>query len=1094
MATSIDRSSSRLPVARELSELSERKREPRGFVELLARSNFSFLQGASHPDEMVEEAIRNGYAGIALCDLGGLYGVARGFTTMQRPSAFVASVRPEENFKYLVAAELQLMDESTVALLPRTKLGYANLCKLLTIGKRNVPKYFSRITLEDIAEHREDLFAFAFPPWNRERLERLRDIFGNQLYLPVWRDLTWESLQFCRDGFKLEAEDYQLVATQRPFMHTRERKPLFDVLTCIHHHTTLHEAKDILIQNGERHLRELEHLYELWDDRPDLIEETLHIADGVDFKLDDIRYRYPAANLPPRKTSADHLRDLTFAGLDWRYPGGVPEKVRAQLEKELAIVRDLEYEDYFLTLHEICAFAKERKILYQGRGSAAGSVICFTLGLTSVDPEKIDLLFERFLSKERREPPDIDIDFEHERREEVIQHIYEKYDAQHAGMVCTVIRYRSRLAIRETAKVLGIPNETVTRVVKHMGREGFARLAEPGLYAQFGLQPEEWGLWLHLTAQLRGFPRHLGIHTGGFLITHDPITEMVPVEKATMDGRYVIQWNKDDVNTLGLMKIDLLSLGMLTALRKALNDLRVIKGIDFSLATIPADDKPTYEMIGRADTVGVFQIESRAQMTMLPRLKPKNFYDLVIEVALVRPGPLQGGMVHPFLRRRQGLEKVEYEYEPLRKVLDKTMGVPIFQEQVMSLVVVAAGFTPGEADELRRIMSAAWRKHGTMDGIRLRIMEGMHERGISQEYAERIYQTIEGFASYGFPESHAASFALLTYASCYLKWHHPDIFAVSLLNSQPMGFYAPRVLIADAQRHGVTVRPLDVQRSSWDYTYEERVGVGPEGAPLVAVRTGFRSVHGLAQKYIDQLTAERERGGPFESLMLFVQRTKLPKGVLLKLAASGALREFGGQLMEQSVRELLWVLEGMCLSEESLFWTYQKDGTMEELEYSPPTESAWDEMAREYRSHGFSTELHPLSILRPDLEKRNAWFAKRGWLPFSSARELDKIPSKRKIRLAGLVSVKQKPPTAKGMCFLTMEDEFGFFNIVIPPQVYEKYRLTIYERTLLEVRGEVEKHQGVTNIKAIEIFALFAGPDDHTYENSLDVTPSKYFG
>lgn len=1094
MATLTDFPGTRLPTAPGSENAITPRRAPRGFVELLARSNFSFLQGASHPDEMVEEAIRNGYSGIALCDLGGLYGVARGFTTMQRPSAFVASVRPEEHFKYLVAAELQLMDESTVALLPRTKAGYANLCKLLTIGKRNVPKYFSRITLEDIAEHHEDLFAFALPPWNRERLERLQGIFGNQLYLPVWRDLTWESLQFGREAFRLESEGFQLVATQRPFMHRRDRKPLFDVLTCIHHHTTLHTTKDILIQNGERHLRELESLYELWDDRPDLLEETLHIAAGVEFKLDDIRYRYPAANLPPRKTSADYLRDLTFAGLDWRYPGGVPDPVRAQLEKELAIVRDLGYEDYFLTLHEICEFAKERKILYQGRGSAAGSVICFSLGLTAVDPAKIDLLFERFLSKERREPPDIDIDFEHERREEVIQHIYEKYDAQHAGMVCTVIRYRSRLAIRETAKVLGIPNDTVTRVVKHMGREGFARLAEPGLHAEFDLTPEDWALWLHLTAQLRGFPRHLGIHTGGFLITHDPITEMVPVEKATMNGRYVIQWNKDDVNTLGLMKIDLLSLGMLTALRKALHDLRTVKGIDLSLATIPSEDTPTYDMIGRADTVGVFQIESRAQMTMLPRLKPRNFYDLVIEVALVRPGPLQGGMVHPFLRRRQGLETVEYEYEPLRKVLDKTMGVPIFQEQVMSLVVVAAGFSPGEADELRRIMSAAWRKQGTMDGIRLRIMEGMRERGISRDYAERIYQTIEGFASYGFPESHAASFALLTYASCYLKWHHPDVFAVALLNSQPMGFYAPRVLIADAQRHGVIVRSLDVQRSSWDYTLEDRAGTAPDGSALFAVRTGFRSVYGLARKHIDQLVTERERGGPFESLMLFVQRTRLPKSVLLKLAASGALREFGGRPMEQSARELLWVLEGMCLSEESLFWTYQKDGTLEELEYSPPAESRWDEMSREYRSHGFSTELHPLSVLRPDLEKRSAWFARQGWLPFSSSRELEKIPSRRKIRLAGLVSVKQKPPTAKGMCFLTMEDEFGFFNIVIPPVVYEKHRRTIYERTLLEVRGVVEKHQGVTNIRALEIFALFAGPDDHSYEASLDVTPSKYFG
>jgi len=1042
---------------------------PKGYVELLARSNFSFLQGASHPEEMVEEAMRLEYSGLALSDLGGLYGVARGFHASKSASAFTAGPAPKENFKFLVGAELTLTDESGLVLIPRTKQAYTQLCHLLTLGKRNVQKYFSRIELSDVLQHSEEMIALPLPPWNEASLELLRTAFGENLYLPLWRDLTWESIQFCKQAFDYEkSHGFQLVVTQRALMHAKERKGLFDVLTCAHHHTSLDKAKDILIQNGERHLRPLGEIFRLWRDRPDLVEESLKVAAKVEFHLSDIRYRYPKAQLPEKKTSFEHLRDLTHKGLIWRYPEGAPLKVQAQAEKELSLIGELEYEDYFLTLYEICEFARSRGILFQGRGSAASSVVCFSLGLTAVDPNQIDVLFERFISKERGEPPDIDIDFEHERREEVIQHIYAKYNEQHAGMVCTVIRYKSRLALRETAKVLGIPLETVNRTIKHMGREGLHRLmTEEGLATRMKLPPEVWALWMHLTESLKGFPRHLGIHTGGFIITQDPITEMVPVEKATMEGRYVIQWNKDDVNNLGLMKIDVLSLGMLTALRKALEDLRQVKNLDYSLATLPQEDPATYKMITAADTVGVFQIESRAQMITLPRVKPKTFYDLVIEVALVRPGPLQGGMVHPFLRRRQGLEVVHYEIPELKDVLHKTMGVPIFQEQVMKIAVVAAGFTPGEADELRRIMSSAWRRKGTMEGIRHRILEGMKAKGISTDYADKIYQTIAGFANYGFPESHAASFALLTYASSYIKCHHPEVFLCALLNSQPMGFYSARVLIADAQRHGVRVLPLDVEKSAWDYSYES-------GAPALgpAVRAGFRSIYGLQRKFIEGMLSERNQNGPYNSLLHFVQRSRLPRPILLKLAASGALQKIERDSINPSPRKLLWALEGMCLDENSLFWAEQKDGTQEDFSFAPPAEDFWDEMTREFNSHGFSTELHPLRILRPGIEEKNQAYRREAYVPFITSAELQNQRPGASVRVAGLVSVKQKPPTAKGMCFLTLEDEFGFMNIVITPQVYEKYRLTIYQKSLLEIRGTLEKKFDVTNIRASAVLNL----------------------
>ena len=1031
----------------------------KSFVELCGRSNFSFLQGGSHPDEMVEEALRLHYDGFFLSDLNGLYGVARGFQAAKSPSLFLATPQGKVDFQYGLGVEITVQNSASelmnLTLIPMNKKGYSQVCRLLTLGKRQAQKGFSRLRLDQVLENVQEQLVFCDP----QDYMLLQEACDDRLYIPIWRDLTWASTQRNEKAFALEREQgAQLFVTQKPLYHSPERKVLFDVLTCIQHHTTLENAKQILPQNAERFLRPVNQIYRLWKDRPDLVAITKSIAARVNFSLAEIRYRYPSSKLPEGLTSSQYLQKLTDEGLKWRYPEGAPEKVRDLARHELEIILDLQYEDYFLTLYEICQFARSRDILHQGRGSAANSVVCFCLGLTAVDPTQIDLLFERFISRERAEPPDIDIDFEHERREEVIQHIYEKYDEEHAAMVCTVVRFKSRMALREVAKVFGVPLGSINQIIKYMGRDGVRRLVEdPKIHERFGIDEHRWRLILALAQVIHGFPRHLGIHTGGFIITQDFLNEMVPVEKATMNGRYVIQWNKDDVNFLGLMKIDVLSLGMLTALRKALQLLEKKIGQRWDLAQIPQEDPATYEMITRADTVGVFQIESRAQMQTLPRLKPKTFYDLVVEVALIRPGPLQGGMVHPYLRRRQGLDKVHYPHPRLIPVLGKTLGVPIFQEQVMKIAVAVAGFSPGEADELRRTMSLAWRKKGTMEGLKARIFRGLHENGITREYSEQIYKTIEGFANYGFPESHAASFALLTYASCYLKCHHPDVFVCALLNSQPMGFYPSRVLVAEAQRHGVEFLPLCVQKSHYDYNWE---------APN-KIRVGLRALQGSTKSLLLKMLAIRDEKS-FESLPDFIKRSGLPRALLMKLAAGGALDCFG-----EEPRKLLWHLESVSLDPQSFLWGLPRENFVEdEKQETPPAESDWESLGREYAHQGFSVERHPLGVLRPHLQKTNELLRRSRLIPFFNSKDLETIEDKKPVRVAGLVSVTQRPPTAKGMCFITLEDEFGFINIVIPPDVYQKDRMTIYGHSLMEVRGTVEKRQNVINVKASRVFAL----------------------
>ncbi len=1042
------------------------------FVELLGRSHFSFLHGASSPKELIHTAKENHYQGLALCDLNGFYGIVRAHEAAHSPSHFDSGrlKEPLRFFQYIVGTELTLYDASPVILLPMSHDGYTKLSVFITKAKKNSPKGTIKISLHDVIESSDDCILVPLPPWNTAHLKLYKNAFKDRVYLPVWRDFTWESLEFCKHAFEIENSlGIELIATNRPFFHSKDRKPLHDVLTCILHKTTLNESRHKLLQNAERYLKSKKELQEIWKDRPDLLRRTLEVAKKIKFSLDELRYKYPQEGLPENLTAAQFLRKLTSQGLLSRYPEGVPPEALELAEHELKTIIDLEYEDYFLTLWEICEFAKNREILFQGRGSAANSIVCYCLGLTNIDPVRFGLLFERFISRERGEPPDIDIDFEHERREEVIQYIYQKYGRDRAAMVCTVICYRSRMAVRESAKALGLSLEKINAIIKFMGREGLSRLLDQSFdlshfCKNIDVPVELMKILIQIAVELRGTPRHLGIHSGGFLIGHRPICELVPIEHATMNERSVIQFNKDDLNTLKMMKVDVLSLGMLTALRKSLHLLQEKKSLSLSLATIPHEDPATYKMIQAADTVGTFQIESRAQMSLLPRLKPKTFYDLVIEVAIVRPGPIQGGMVHPFLRRRQGLEKTEYAHPLLKSILQKTEGVPIFQEQVMQIAVKVAGFTPGESDELRRIMSSSWKSKPIMTGLRQRLLNGMISKGVSLAYAEQIYKTIEGFSSYGFPESHAASFALLTYASCYLRCHYPDVYVTSILNSQPMGFYSPRSLIADAQQHGVHFLEIDIQSSEWDYTLEQQAPLSsnresianpPVNSDLTRhqVRVGFRSLQGLSKSSVDKFVENRKLHGRFLSLEDFVRRSELPRHLHFKLAAAGAYKAF-----MLSPREALWKLASISFDTASLNFAKSRFQNIDTSSAQIPQESCWDEAVREYSHQGFSLHKHPMALLR------NHWKLEQN--SFLKSSELTSRKNRSTIRVAGLMSMLQKPPTAKGMCFLSLEDEAGLMNIIITPDLYEKHRLLIMNSPFLAIEGTLENQYGLKNIKA----------------------------
>ena len=802
-----------------------RRRATAPYAELHCKTNFSFLEGASHPDELMCRAVELGYSALAITDRNSLAGVVRAHGAAK-----------DSKLKLLIGAELTPTDAAPLVVLATDRKAYGRLARLITVGRRQAPKGECRLSFDDLAAHADGLLAGVLGEVTRDDVLRYRELFGDRCYLFAELHLG------PNDAAKLDQRIWlgkqtgvTLVAANDVHFHHPFRKPLADVLLATHHGCTVAAAEGLLLPNASRHLKSPEELWELFARVPDAIRRTVEVANRCTFTLDELRYEYPEELAPPGQTPLEHLTRLTWDGATRRYPDGIPAKVRHLIEHELSLIAELRYEAYFLTVWDLVRYARSRGILCQGRGSAANSAVCFCLGITSVDPERMDVLFERFISRERNEAPDIDVDFEHERREEVIQYVYNKYGRERAGMTAEVISYRPRSAVRDVGKALGLSLDRVNALAKTLDRHSTLpaqRCTAAGIdpKSRIGRQ------LLYLVEQLLSFPRHLGQHVGGLVITQGPLCELVPIENAAMDGRTVIEWDKDDLDELGILKVDCLALGMLTAIHKCFDLVERHNGRTLTLADVPEGDEQVYDMICAADTMGVFQIESRAQMSMLPRLKPRKFYDLVIEVAIVRPGPIQGDMVHPYLRRRSTGELVEYPNDEIREVLHKTLGVPLFQEQAMRLAMVAAGFTPGDADQLRRAM-AAWRRPGVIDEFRTRLINGMRAKGLTQQFAELVFTQIRGFGEYGFPESHATSFALLAYVSAWLKYHYPAAFCVSLLNSQPMGFYAPAQLVRNAQEHGVTILPVDVNYSRWDCTLEGD-----------AVRLGLRMIVGLPRR------------------------------------------------------------------------------------------------------------------------------------------------------------------------------------------------------------------------------------------------------
>jgi len=1017
-----------------------------GYAELHCISNFTFLRGASHPEELVERATALGYSALAITDECSVAGAVR---------AHVAA--KQNGLKLLIGSEFRLTDGLRLVLLAQNRNGYGNLCELITRGRRAAGKGEYRLTRRDIANGIADCLALWLPATacssadNIEAANWLASCFPDRLWIVV------ESLARGGERTRLDAlcelgQQLALpcVAAGDVHMHLRERRILQDTLTAIRLRTPVSQVGHGLYPSGERHLRHRKTLERIYP--AELLAESVRIAQRCDFSLDSLRYEYPEEIVPFGLTPSQHLRQLTETGLAWRFPSGLTRKVRDLVEHELALIGELHYEPYFLTVYDIVKFARSRKILCQGRGSAANSAVCYALGITEVDPSRMEMLFERFISKERDEPPDIDVDFEHERREEVIQYIYEKYGRDRAALAATVITYRAKSAFRDVGKALGLNLEQVNRISKNFAWwDRKSKRAERLQEAGFDPCSPVIQRLIALTETLGRFPRHLSQHVGGFVIARGLLSRLVPVENAAMADRSVIQWDKDDLDALGLLKVDVLALGMLSAIRRALALVSDIHEEPFTIADVPPEDPQVYEMIGRADTIGVFQIESRAQMSMLPRLRPKCFYDLVIEVAIVRPGPIQGGMVHPYLRRRQGTDPVSYPSEEVRNVLERTLGVPIFQEQVMQLAVVAAGFTPGEADRLRRSM-AAWRRRGGLQPFEEKLICGMRERGYSEDFARQIFQQILGFGEYGFPESHSASFALLVYVSSWLKCHYPAAFTCALLNSQPMGFYAPSQLVQDARRHGVEVRPVDIFRSQDVCTLEQgRHRLQP------ALRLGFCMVKGLSGAGVQHLIEARrhlcsesvkrtesvERSGSTEALLRTAGLSRRDLGCL---AAAGALASTTGHRHNAA-----WTVAGIETLPPVL-----TSAPIHESPIDLPRPTEGEDIVADYASLGLTLGRHPVALLRPQLRRRR----------LLSAEEIRHIPHGRFARAAGIVTCRQRPGTASGVVFVTLEDETGFINVVVWGRSAAAQRRALLGSQLMAVHGRIEREGEVIHLIA----------------------------
>lgn len=997
------------------------------YAELHCLSNFSFLRGASHPEELIARAKELGYTALAITDDCSMAGAVR---------AHVAAKK--HGIRLIVGSELKLDDGLRLVMLATNRKGYAELCSLITRARRSAPKGEYHLTREDFAtgpEHCLALWLAGNEP-QRNEAEWVARKFPGRTWIAV------ELLASGQDRRKLGVLEtiggqlnLPLVACGDVHMHVRERRVLQDVLTAIRLKTPVAEVGLALHANGERHLRSHAQLTRIYPTA--LLQESLRIARRCQFSLDELRYEYPRELVPPGETPASYLRRLTVQGMAERWPAGAPEKARNLVEHELRLITELRYEPFFLTVYDVVRFARQQKILCQGRGSAANSAVCYCLGITAVDPERMEMLFERFISKERDEPPDIDVDFEHERREEVIQYIYDKYGRHRAALAATVITYRSRSAIRDVGKALGLDELHIDRIARSMqwwdGRNVAAeRIREAGLDPG---SPVIRRL-LSLVKALIGFPRHLSQHVGGFVIAQDDLAQLVPVENAAMELRTVIQWEKDDLEELGLLKVDVLGLGMLTAIRRSFDLIEGFGGKHWTLATIPKEDPLVYDMICKADTVGVFQIESRAQMSMLPRLRPRKYYDLVIEVAIVRPGPIQGDMVHPYLRRRNGQEPITYPSRAVKKVLERTLGVPIFQEQVMQLAIVAAGFSPGDADRLRRAM-AAWKRRGGLGPFKEKLLQGMRERGYPEAFAQQIFKQILGFGEYGFPESHSASFALLAYVSAWLKRHEPAAFFCALLNSQPMGFYAPSQLVQAARRDGVTVRSVDVAVSQWDCSLESAEGAG------AALRLGLRLVKHLSREGADRLV-EARAAATFTSIQDLAERASLDQRDLGALAAAGALRSLAGHR-----HRARWEVAGVQAPAPLFPRIHIPEGLPLLV---APTEG--QDIVADYNSLGLTVRRHPLALLRPKLRE----------MKIRTAKELRQLPHGTPVRTAGLVITRQRPGTATGVVFVTLEDETGHINLVVWNSIVERQRKVLLSARLMGVYGTVQREGEVLHV------------------------------
>jgi error-prone DNA polymerase len=1022
------------------------------FVELGVTSCFSFLRGASDAVDLAKTAAIQGHDALGIADLNTMAGVVR-----LHCEALKAQLRP------VIGCRLRLVTGEEFLAYPRDRAAYGRLCTLLSEGKMYnqngewQTKGACDITLADLAAHAEGVQLIAIPPDDLDPFAK--NLSQLTRALPTLRHIAAGYLYRGNDRARINrldamarAQGLSILATNDVHYHAPDRRPLQDVMTCILHKTIITKAGFLLDANAERHLKSPTQMVRLFAAWPHAVAATREVADACQFDLRELSYEYPQETIPPGKTPQSHLEDLTWQGAADRYPEGLTEKTRAILQKELQMIAKLNIAQYFLTVHDIIRFARYEAsppILCQGRGSAANSAVCYVLGITAVDPSKHDLLFERFISEERREPPDIDVDFEHERREEVIQNVYKKYTRERAGLCATVIHYRPRMAIREVGKVMGLSEDVTSALAKTIwgswGREvGVKEAAEAGLDLNDPLMART----IKLADQMIGMPRHLSQHVGGFILTENPLTQTVPIGNGAMPDRSFIEWDKDDIDELRILKVDVLALGMLTCIRKAFDLIDAHYGQRFDLATVPKEDPAVYDMLCKGDSLGTFQVESRAQMNMLPRLKPREFYDLVIQVAIVRPGPIQGDMVHPYLRRRSGKEEVVYpspgpEHDPdeLRKILSRTLGVPIFQEQAMKIAIDAAKFSPAEANELRKAM-ATFRSRGTIEQLQQKMVGRMIDRGYDAAFAQRCFDQIKGFGEYGFPESHAASFALLVYISSWIKLHYPDVFCAALLNSQPMGFYAPAQIVRDTREHGVTVHAPDVNYSDWDNTLE------PLEPGRFAVRLGLRQVDGMAETVAGRMIAARNT--PFTDLEDLKRRAQLDVGSLRRLAAADAFRSIA-----LDRRQALWDARALRDAPDLPLFSETRDEGYEHRFVLPQMPSC-EHVVADYQTLRLSLKAHPMVFLRKSM-------ARQGYI---TTADLTHLRNRSGITLAGLVLIRQRPGSAKGVCFITLEDEMGVANLVVWPTVFEAFRKVIMRSRLIDVRGILQRDADVIHVVA----------------------------